>query len=350
MSMLSYPLGIPELSPLSAPQSCGREAECLGISLKSIKRDHPQSDEDGRVTEAEDAFASFLSMLAEHLDEHELRGPDLAAKLYVSRSLLDRFVAATAGETTARLRRRVLLERAAFRLKTTPVTILHVAADAGYSSNEAFTRAFRRAYGVSPASWRASPGQIHIPAGNGVHFYPPGGLRLSARTEEATVIFVAEMVDHHVAVIGHLLDRAATLPDDTLNAPIQISVQGIDDNPTIRSLLSRLVGQLDMWNAAMASEPYDFTVEDHQSIDSMRSRLITGGQSFARFVRTASEQGRLGETFVDATGDVPYEFTAAGMIAHVLTYAAHRRTLVVGALASAGAPDVDDDPLSWFAP
>ena len=38
------------------------------------------------------------------------------------------------------------------------------------------------------------------------------------------------------------------------------------------------------------------------------------------------------------------------MIAHVLTYAAYRRTLVVGALASAGAPDVADDPLSWFAP
>jgi len=38
------------------------------------------------------------------------------------------------------------------------------------------------------------------------------------------------------------------------------------------------------------------------------------------------------------------------MIAHVLTYAAYRRTLLVGALASAGAADVDDDPLTWFRP
>ena len=300
--------------------------------------------------ETEDAFASFLSMLAEHLDEHELRGPELAAKLYVSRSLLDRFVAAAAGETTARLRRRVLLERAAFRLKTTPVTVLHAAVGAGYSSNEAFTRAFRRAYGVSPAAWRASPGPIHIPARSGVHFFPPGGLRLAARTEEAVVIFAAELVDHHLTVIGQLLDRAAALADDALDAPIQISVQGIDDDPTIRSMLSRLVGQLDMWNAAMASEPYDFGVEEHESLDSMRTRLVTSGQAFGRFVRAAAEQDRLGETFVDATGCVPYEFTAAGMIAHVLTYAAYRRTLVVGALASAGAPDIEDDPLSWFAP
>ena len=300
--------------------------------------------------ETEDAFASFLSMLADHLDEHELRGPELAAKLNVSRSLLDRFVAVAAGETTARLRRRVLLERAAFRLKTTPVTILQAALEAGYSSNEAFTRAFRRAYGVSPASWRASPGPIHIPARSGVHFFPPGGLRLAARTEEAAMIFAAEMVDHHLTVIGQLLDRAATLTDDALDTVIQISVQGIDDTPTIRSLLSRLVGQLDMWNASMASETYDFAIEEHESIDSMRTRLNIGGQAFASFVRTASEQDRLGETFVDATVCVPYEFTAAGMIAHVLTYAAYRRTLVVGALASAGAPDVEDDPLSWFAP
>jgi hypothetical protein len=37
------------------------------------------------------------------------------------------------------------------------------------------------------------------------------------------------------------------------------------------------------------------------------------------------------------------------MIAHILTYAAYRRTLVVGALAALGA-DIEDDPLAWFNP
>ncbi|HEU4948346.1 MAG TPA: hypothetical protein VFT31_14440 [Kribbella sp.] len=66
--------------------------------------------------------------------------------------------------------------------------------------------------------------------------------------------------------------------------------------------------------------------------------------------REVSEQNRFDDTFVDATGRAPYVFTAAGMIGHVITYAAHRRTLVTGALVSAGAADVDDDPLTWFAP
>ncbi len=78
----------------------------------------------------------------------------------------------------------------------------------------------------------------------------------------------------------------------------------------------------------------------------MRARLDIAGQAFASFVRSASEQDRLGEIFVDATGCVPQEFTAAAMIAHVMIYAGYRRTLVVGALASAGAPDVQDDPLA----
>jgi AraC family transcriptional regulator len=35
------------------------------------------------------------------------------------------------------------------------------------------------------------------------------------------------------------------------------------------------------------------------------------------------------------------------MIAHVLTYAAYRRTLVTGALYTAGITELKDDPLAW---
>ena len=51
--------------------------------------------------------------------------------------------------------------------------MLEVALEAGYSSNEAFTRALRRAYGAAPASWRAAPARIQLDAPNGVHFHPP---------------------------------------------------------------------------------------------------------------------------------------------------------------------------------
>ncbi len=43
-------------------------------------------------------------------------------------------------------------------------------------------------------------------------------------------------------------------------------------------------------------------------------------------------------------------FTYGGLIAHVLTFAAHRRILVLGALESAGHPDLGSgDPRLWVA-
>jgi AraC-like DNA-binding protein len=332
-----------------------RSGEKLSGQLGEIDQVLPaaaRKDRNVPITDdaAEDRFARFLIVLTEHLDDREISGADLAAKLFVSRSLLDRLVAATAGETTARLRRRLLLERAAYQLRTSASSVLDVAVDAGYSSNEAFTRAFQRAYGTSPRQWRSSAAAFILPAPNGVHFYPPGGLRLPGKEKAISMFLAADMIDQHIAVLGQLLDRSETLTRDQLDAPIEINVQGIDDNPTIRSLLSRLVGQLAMWNASMASEPYDFAIEQDETIDSMRTRLVAAGPAFAHFVRGASEQDRLGEIFVDATCSEPNEFTFAGMVGHVLTYAAYRRTLVVGALASAGAPDVEDDPLVWFRP
>jgi len=54
---------------------------------------------------------------------------------------------------------------------------------------------------------------------------------------------------------------------------------------------------------------------------------------------------------VNALCDPPEVFTYGGMmIAHVLTFAAHRRTLVCGALSTAGVPDlVNGDPMRWVA-
>ncbi len=158
------------------------------------------------------------------------------------------------------------------------------------------------------------------------------------------------MVEHHVWLVGEMLVRAERLPDDILDAPIEISVEGLDDEPTLRSQLSRLVGQLAMWNAATADREYDFSVEEGESVASMRTRLAAAGPAFVEKVEAIADEGRLDETFVDAICDPPEVFTYGGMIAHVLTFAAHRRTLVCGALIDAGITDLGaGDPMRWVA-
>ena len=297
-----------------------------------------------------DTFARFVDELADGLDDHAATGHDLASRVFLSRFHFDRVVVATAGETPSRLRRRVLLERAAYRLLTSEHGVLEVAHEAGYSSNEAFTRAFRRAYGVAPSVWRAQPGRIQLTAPNGVHFHPPGGLRLPARDEVTSMDLLAKLLEHHVWLVGEIVDRSGRVPADRLDEPITVSVEGVDDDPTLRSLLSRLVGQMDMWNAAIENRAYDFDVERDESLRSIRARLDSAGPDFLARAHEVIDESRLDETFVDATCDPPRVFTYGGMLAHVLTFAAHRRTLAIGALHSAGITDLGaGDPMRWVA-
>ena len=90
------------------------------------------------MTTASDTLAAFVAVLADTLDEPGTSAATLAARLHLSRYHADRIVASVAGEPPAALRRRILLERAAYRLVTTRDTVLDIAVGAGYGSNEAF--------------------------------------------------------------------------------------------------------------------------------------------------------------------------------------------------------------------
>ena len=95
---------------------------------------------------------------------------------------------------------------------------------------------------------------------------------------------------------------------------------------------------------------YDLALERDQSIAELREALAQAGPAFLTQVRSIIDDGRLDETFVDAICDPPQMYTYGGMIAHVLTFAAHRRTLVCGALESAGVTDLGNgDPMRWVA-
>ncbi len=299
---------------------------------------------------ATDTFTAFVDVLADVLDDHDATGENLARRLHLSRYHLDRIISSVAGEPPQRLRRRVLLERAAFRLLSTRESILDVAVEAGYGSHEAFTRAFARAYGVSPRQWRARPTRIRIEAPSGVHFHPPGALRFPATQKVTSMDLLTKMVEHHVWLTGEILDRAARLTDDQLDEPVELNLDDDPEPATLRSLLSRLIGQMGMWNAALANRAYDWSVEEHESLDSMRERLAAEGPTYLSHVREVCEQGRLDDTFVDALCEPAEVFTYGGMIAHVLTFAAHRRTLAVRALDKYGVSDLGwGDPMRWVA-
>ena len=94
----------------------------------------------------------------------------------------------------------------------------------------------------------------------------------------------------------------------------------------------------------------DFDVAPADEFPPGSTKLVVVGPAFLGQVHSIVDEGRLDETFVDALCYPPEVFTYGGMIAHVLTFAAHRRTLVCGALSDAGITDLGaGDPMKWVA-
>lgn len=119
-----------------------------------------------------------LTHIQEHLDE-ALDLEDLARVACFSSFHFHRVFAAMTGETIADHVRRLRLERAAMELRSGAKPVIQLALDAGYEAHAAFTRAFKAAYGVSPAESRRATGPIAILAApSGVHFRP--GVPLTA--------------------------------------------------------------------------------------------------------------------------------------------------------------------------
>ena len=82
------------------------------------------------------------------------------------------------GESVKSHVRRLRLERAAMRLKSSAVSITTIAFDARYEAPEAFTRAFRAMYGESPSEYRSGRNPLsRKPTPSGVHFQEKGSLK-----------------------------------------------------------------------------------------------------------------------------------------------------------------------------
>jgi AraC family transcriptional regulator len=301
-----------------------------------------------------DRLRWILDLVEESLDQPELTGDGLAARAYLSRFHFDRLAAAALGEPPGAFRRRLLLERAAHRLASTRDPVIEVALDAGYGSPEAFARAFGRAYGTGPSAYRrmtragvVRSGQHDLAAVSGVHFHPPGGLRLPDPTRRVAMDVLESMLDHHLSLVAEIVDRSGRVGDAVLDRPIELSVEGIDRDPTLRSVTDRLVAQLEMWIASLEGAAA-MPGRGDATPDGWRARLAAAGPRFRELVLTPVRDGRAGDTFVDVMCDPPQTFTYGGVLAHVLTFSAVRRTMAIGALESAGIADLGSgDPMRF---
>ena len=294
----------------------------------------------------------LVDAVGTNLDD-QLGGDALADNANYSRFHFQRLFRAQTGETPGDCRRRLRLERAAYQLRHAALAVTAIAFDAGYDSLEGFSRAFRRAYGVSPSHYRRlEPLSWFLPAPNDIHYDPVVGaaVRLTQVPNEGGAMNLTDrLIDHDLWLTRRLLEKALTLTPAQLDAPLikpeqPVPFDGVEQ--TLRDVLARLVFTKEVWVAAVLGRQLPATQDN--SVAALLPRMEAAFGEFRALVQRVQAENLWDAEFVDMICEPPERFTYGGMIAHVLTFAAYRRTIALQAMTRLGVTDLGyGDPIEW---
>jgi AraC family transcriptional regulator len=276
------------------------------------------------------------------LDDEDGSADRLARRAYRSRTQFYRLFQALIEENPGTMRRRLLLERAAWQLGRTRLSVTEIALDANYGSLEAFTRAFRKAFRVSPSLYRRMGAtNISLPSPNGVHFCAPGAISKGATDNMDLYDFFSGTDSWYMR---RLLEHAAALTDEQLDRPQSTTakVWGWDKpDQNLREILERMVQTKEVWTAALTGGEMP-ALDNRPAADrtpaAMLERFEKAEADFQRVLCDVRARDAWSDTFVDALCDPPEKFTFGGMFAHVVTFNTFRRFAAMDALQRLGSP------------
>lgn len=294
-----------------------------------------------------------LTHLVGHNLDEPTDGAALAEAANYSRFHFQRLFRERTGETPSDCRRRLLLERAAYYLRHSAQPVTQTALDAGFDSLEGFSRAFRKAYGLSPSHYRRlEPLSWFLAAPNDIHYDPVIGaaVRLAQVTIGGGKMDLTDrLIDHDLWLTRRLLDAAGTLTNAQLDAPLprpEHPVAFESPEKTLREVLTRMIFTKEVWVAAIQGRPVPDNSDE--SIARLRQRMEAAYGEFKALVQQVNQQQLWDTEFVDMLCEPPETFTYGGMIAHVVTFSAYRRTAALRALAGLGVTGLGyGDPIEW---
>jgi AraC family transcriptional regulator len=278
--------------------------------------------------------------------EPSTAAPDLARRAYQSRTQFHRLFRALLAETPAAMRRRLSLERAAWQLGRSAAAVTEVALDAEYGSLEAFTRAFHKAFGVSPSLYRRM-GLRHfrLAGASGVHYFAPGSLSKGVMEMDLFDRFAGYETWH----TRKLLEHARQLNDEQLDRPLDTPelLPWHEPERNLRELLDRIVFTKEVWTAAMTGGAIP-EMNRKLSPPEMLEHYDQAEGEFQRVLCGIRNRGAWDDTFTDELCQPPEQFTFGGMLAHLVTFNSYRRLMAASVMRSLGVNDVGfGDPIDY---
>ncbi|WKN49260.1 helix-turn-helix transcriptional regulator [Nocardioides sp. Arc9.136] len=285
------------------------------------------------------------------LDEDNRTLADMAGGAYASPYHFSRQLSRDAGEPPVAMRRRVELERAAWQLRR-GASVTDAAFAAGYESVEGFSRAFTRAYGELPSAVAAGGPRDHwLPAPNGIHFHPPTSLWVDAGGSpggRAGDAVTGHLVEHDLDDTRSLLEVAKGLTAEQLHREVLPGARVLEWDGEEASLAAVLESQVfgkEVWLASI--EGLDTPVRGDGDVTRLLERHDAVAPRWLALVRDVDRRGAWDDRLVDALCEPPESFVLGEVVAHVLTYAAHRRQLARLVLRVLGVEVADGDPITW---
>src|ERR1700728_1976833 len=266
--------------------------------------------------------AEQLSAIVVNSLDTQAKTQDLARQAYRSRTQFHRLFRTVVEESPAAMRRRLLLERAAYQLGHTATSVTDVALDANYGSLEAFTRAFRKAFRISPSLYRRMRDpHFHLPASNGIHFFAPGSSTERGRDMDLFDRFAGNDSWH----TRRLLEYAGTLTEEQLDRPLPTVIELLpwrESNKTLRQLLENIIFTKEVWTAALSGVDMDMNgpPKSQRSPQAMLQRLEETDAELDRIFSDIRNRSAWDDTFVAALGGPAETCTFCGVLAHLMNF------------------------------
>jgi AraC-like DNA-binding protein/uncharacterized damage-inducible protein DinB len=288
-------------------------------------------------SDSQDMADRLSGIVANSLDT-QAKTHDLARQAYQSRTQFHRLFRTVVEETPGGMRRRLLLERAAYQLAHNRVSVTDVALDANYGSLEAFSRAFRKVFRISPSLYRRMRDpHFHLPASNKIHFIAPGSSTKGGGDMDLFDRFAGNDFWH----TRRLLEYASTLTEEQLDRPLPTVVELLpwrESNKTLRQLLENIIFTKEVWTAALSGVDMDMNgpPKSQRTPQAMLQRLEKTDAELRRIFTDIRNRSAWDDTFVDALCEPAETFTFGGVFAHIMTFNAHRRLMALDALRQLG--------------